>query len=810
MRLAGIAHDWRAAVKNHRRRPAFLVTAAVMLAAGLGFNTALYAVVRSVLLDPLPYAEPSRIVMLWTGRHPDGAGAVNSYPDFADWKSAATSFDAMAAYNISFGAIESPGQDPEEIGGATVSPDFFRVLGVRAHIGRTLEPGDYGPATDLGRPIVISHRLWQRRFGGDPGVLRRTITLAERPRIVVGVLPPEFRQPEPFWDQTADFWSPQIVSDEMRAERASRFLRVIARLGAGVEIDRARAEMDAIGKRLMAQSPATNTASVVLAPVADELIGDTRPLLLLYLGAAVLVLALAMANIANLLLARAVGRRAELALRAALGADRGRLMSQLIAESTIAGLAGGLAGLGVAAAGLHALRLYAPLDIPGADRIGIDAGVAAFAVVLSMLTGALCGLAPAWRVTRERMSSSLVEARGTHGPGVSRARSWLVGLEIALAVPLVVGAVLLATTLVKMQRVDPGFEAARVLQFRVTLAGERYKPDTARESFFRDLNTRLAAVPGADAVGIVSSLPLGGLNNFGGSIVYEALDGTPAQLPVGFRAASAGYFPAMGIPVRAGAPLSDAPGDADRVVINEKAAALMWGGANAIGRRIRFGLPGDATPEPWLTIVGVVGNVRHEGLTRDHIPEVFRPYAALPASTMTVAVRSREDPAALAQSVRQVVRDADSRLPLVGFGPATQYVEGQLAGARFGVLCAFIFGGLAIVLATFGIFAVLSFLVSHRTREIGVRMALGATPGQVRALVLRESLTPAIAGGAAGALMAAWLVRGLTSQLFGVSPGDPLAYAGAVALLLAVSMAASWWPARRAMGIDPIKALREQ
>ena len=809
-RLAAFAHDSRAALRNHLRRPAFLAAAALMLAAGLGFNTALYAVVRSVILEPLPYADPSRVVMLWTGRYPDGTGAVNSYADFADWKTSAKSFDAMAAYNISYGTIEGQGMDPEEIGGATVSPEFFRVLGVRAHIGRTLEAGDYGPASDLGRPIVISHRLWQRRFGGDPGVLQNTITLAEHPRIVVGVMPPEFMQPEPFWDQTAEYWSPQTVSDEMRAQRASRFLRVIARLGPGVTVEQARAEMDAIGRRLMAESPATNKASVVLAPIAEELAGDTRPLLLLYLGAAVLVLALAMANIANLLLARAVGRRTEIAVRAALGADRGRLMSQLIAESTIAGLAGGLAGLAVAAAGLHALRRYAPLDVPGLDRIGIDAGVAAFAVILSMLTGALCGLAPAWRVTRSRMSSSLSEMRGTPGPGVSRARTWLVGLEIALAVPLVVGAALLATTLVKMQRFDPGFEASRVLTFRVTLSGDRYQPREARAAFFRDLDTRLRAAVGTDSVGFVSSLPLGGLNNFGGTIVYESADGSLGELPVGFRAASSGYFQAMGIPLRRGSIYSDAPADADKVVINERAATQMWGAGNAVGRRIRFGFARDAEPGPWLTVAAVAGNVRHEALTREPLPEVFRPYAALSTSTITVVLRTKNAPAALSAAARQAVRDADPRLAIVALGPASQFVEGQLAGPRFGVLCAFIFGGLAIVLATFGIFAVLSFLVSHRTRENGVRMALGATPRSVGALVLRESLTPAAIGGVAGSLGAIWLVRGLTSQLFGVSAGNPLAYAGAIALLLAVAVAASLWPARRAMSIDPISALRDQ
>ncbi len=805
--------DLTTAVRAHARRPAFLFTAAVMLAAGLGFNTALFAVVRTVLLEPLPYTEPSRVVMLWTGRWPDGQGAVNSYADFADWKATSRSFEALASYNISLGTIRIGNADPEEIGGATVGPDFFRVLGARAERGRLLEADDYGALTELGRPLVISHRMWEQRFGRSPDAIGQLITLAGTPRRIIGVLPADFVQPEPFWGMTTDFWSPQILDAEAQNLRALRFLRVIGRLAPGVTLDQARAEMDAIGRSLMERWPATNERSVVVATVTDELVGDTRPMLLLFLGAAVLVLALAMANIANLLLARAVARRAELALRAALGADRGRLLSQLVAESTIAGLAGGLAGLGVAAAGLHALRLYAPSvlgGVPGLDRIGIDAGVAAFAVLLSMLTGALCGLAPAWRVTRERLSSSLVESRGTAGPGVSRARTWLVGLEVALAVPLVVGAALLTTTLVKMQRVDPGFDAAHALQFRIALSGDRYDEPGARASFLRALESNLTALPGVEAAGVVSSLPLGGLNNTGGAIVDEKPDGTLAQESVGFRSASAGYFAALGIPVRRGTLYSDAAGDVQKVVINERAARALWGAADPIGRRVRFGYLTDADIQPWLTVAAVVGDVRHEGLTREPNPEVFRPYLAHPRSTMMVVARTAGDPGRLVEPARRIVRDADPALAVVNPGAASGFVDGQLAGPRFGVLCAFIFGGLALVLATFGIFAVLSFLVSHRTREIGVRMALGATPGRVRALVLRESMTPAVIGGAAGALLAAWLVRGLSSQLFGVSAADPLAYTGTLALLIAVAAAASWWPARRAMHIDPIKALKEQ
>ncbi|HKW00382.1 MAG TPA: FtsX-like permease family protein, partial [Vicinamibacterales bacterium] len=492
-----------------------------------------------------------------------------------------------------------------------------------------------------------------------------------------------------------------------------------------------------------------------------------------------------------------------------LGATRGRLVMQLITESTAIGVLGGLAGLALAEAGVRLFLAYGTIDAPGIDQTRLDWTVVGFAAALSIATGALCGLLPAWRVARARFSSSLSDVRGSSGLDVSRARMWLVAGEMALALPLLVGAALLTQTLVRELSVDPGFDANHALQFRLTLSGPQYDGSAPRAAFFADLTTKLAALPGAEASGIVSSLPLGGLNNTGGSFLYEREDGSIAQIGLGFRAATSGYFTAFGVPLRQGRLFSDAPSDLNTVVINERAAETMWGPGNVVGRRVKFGQAGDPPDKmPWLTIVGVVGDLHHERLTTNPNPEVFQPYSSNTWTTMTVVTRTAGDPAALVAGARRVVHDLDPRLAMVALGPASQYVDHQLSRPRFGVVCATIFGALGLLLAAFGTFAVLSVLVAQRTREIGIRMALGAAPARVRALVVRESLIPAVCGCVVGGVIAAWSARGLSSQLFGVTPGDPATFTIAVAVLLAVAAAASWWPARRAMSVDPVKALR--
>lgn len=806
--MPAVISDFKAAARSLLRRPGFALSAGSMLAVGLGFNTALFAVVHAVVLKPLPFADPARIVMLWTGRNPDGTGSVNSYPDFLDWKAQSTSFEQLAAYNISMANITEAGE-PEEIGGATVSPEFFPVLGAQAMLGRTLEAADARVPLDRARPVVIAHSLWTRRFGSDPSIVGRTIVLNDRRRLVVGVLTESFAQPEPFWGKTAEFWTPLNVTASMEQQRAFRYLRVIGRLKQGTTISTARSEMDGIGRRLMATYPALNSSSVVVADLHDELVGDTGPLLWMFLGAVSLVMLLAVANIVNLLLARANGRSAEFSIRAALGASRRRLISQLVCESTLIGLIGGVTGLGFAQASIMLLERYGAVSAPGIESTALDGPVLLFAAVMSALTGALCGVMPALRVARAKLvGSSVSEMRGSRGLAATRARRWLVAAEMALAVPLLVGAGLLAQTLVSMQRVDPGFDPQHALQFRVSLSSAQYDSSAKQIQFFDDLHQRLRAIPGVTSVGMVSSLPLGGLNNTGGSLEYRRTDGTVASTSVGYRAIAGDYFDTLGIRVVAGRKFNDG-GDQNAIIINEAAARQMWGNENALGRLVRLDASGGPDAN-WLTVVGVTASVRHESLTRGASPETFTPYRQNTWSTMTVTMRGDREPSAFAAEARAVVHALNPRMPVVNLGPVSQFIDGQLARPRFGVMCASVFGAIGLALAMFGTFAVLSLLVSQRTREIGIRMALGADRLRITAMIFGQSLLPALVGCVAGGMLAAWLARLLSSQLFGVSAQDPRTFAIAVGTLIAAAGVASWWPTRRATKINPIVALRQE
>ncbi|HET9368973.1 MAG TPA: ABC transporter permease [Vicinamibacterales bacterium] len=799
--------DVIAALRGLVRRPGPALSAASMLAIGLGFNIALFAVVDAVLLTPLPYRDPDRLVMLWTGRNADGTGGVNSYADVLDWRAGATTMEGIAAFNISFGTLA--GDDPEEINGSVVTPEFFSVLGVPMLHGRGIEAGDERIRSEDGRPIVISHSLWARRFSSDPSIVGRTITLAERQRRVVGVVAPQFAHPEPFWYRNADYWSPLTVSDEMRSEHGYRYLRAIGRIRADSTIAAARAELDGIGRRLMATYPKTNTASVVVAPLHDELAGNSRPLALLFFCATGLVLFLGVANNVNLLLARANSRRTELAIRTALGAGRGRLATQMMIESLMLGLVAGLIGLALAHLGVRLFLSTTPVNLPGAESASLNPVVIAFGLGLSALTGLLCGVVPAARVARARLSSSIGDMRGSTGLEVSRARTVLVAVEMTLAVPLLVGALLLVRTLIDLQRVDPGFDPAQAMQFRLTLPDSRYSDGEARVEFHARLVERLDALPGVASVGAASSLPLGGLNNTGGSIVYERVDGSLGETGIGMRSATSGYFRALGVPLRQGRIFGDTAADAQTVVINERAASTLWPAMDPIGRRLRFGSPNDPADQiRWLTVIGVVGDLRHEALNRPGNAELFRPYQSNPWSTMSVVVRTEANQQALAQAIRAAVREADPSLPVVGFGAVREFLDGQLARPRFGVFCALVFSVLGLALAAFGTFAVLSLLVTQRTREIGIRMALGATPQAVRRMVLAQSMLPALIGCLAGALFSRWIGRALEAELFVVRPGDAVSLAAGLGTLVIVALAASWMPTRRAVRTDPIVTLR--
>jgi predicted permease len=746
--------------------------------------------------------------MLWTGHNPDGTGGVNSYADLLDWRARAQSFEALAAYNISFMTMTGVG-DPEEVHGATVTPEFFRVLRARFILGRGIEAGDELVDIDKGRPIVISYGLWTRRYNADPGILEHTITLGNRQRRVVGILSRDFVHPEPFWDAHADYFVPLPVAGDLRTNHANHFIRVIGRLKPGVTIAQAQSEMDGIGRDMMRTMPVSNTASVVVDRLQDDLVGDTRPLALMFLGASILVLSLAVANIVNLLLARVNRRRTEFAIRTALGASGGRLVTQLVMESTIVGLVGGLAGLGLARLAIQAVVAIAPSNVLGLEHAGIDLGVVAFTALLSAATGALCGVLPAWRVARARLSGTLVNSRGSSGLEVSRMRTWLIAAELALALPLLVGAGLLTETLVHLQRVNLGFDPSHTVQFRVSLTGARYAKPDAEVAYFDDLTRQLAAAPGVRSAGAISSLPLGGLNNTAGSIVYRRADGSDAETNVGFRVGTGGYFASLGIPLRRGRLFTIAPEDTKTIVVNDRAAAVMWGEADPIGQQLRLGRLGDVPgKDDWLTVIGVVGSLRHERVSVPPSAEVFQPYQANTWGTMTVVARTEGDPAALMPEVRRIVRDLDPKLAVVNLTTMSSIVDAHLERPRFGVEAAGVLGSVGLLLAAFGMFAVLSLLVAQRTREIGIRMALGSTARDIGALLVRESLLPIVTGCALGAAAAFSLTRLLSSQLFGVTERDPTAFVVALVVLLGTVIVAIWRPARRAMGIDPMKALR--
>lgn len=810
LRMRHVWDDVLAAVRAHVRRPGFASAAVVMLALGLGFNTALFAVVKSVLLTPLPFPNPDRLVMLWTGRNPDGTGGVNSYADLVTWRERSQSFDALATYNISFMTLVRDG-DAEEIHGSVVSPEFFRVLGARFAYGRGIEAGDENITFEQGRPIVLSYALWTRRFNADPALLNHTIMLGARLRRVVGITSPGFVHPEPFWDADAQYWVPMPVTDQMRTAHGNRYLRVIGRLKAGVPIARARAEMDGIGHQLMTEHPDSNRASVVVDRLQDDLVGDTKSLALLFLGASSLVLCLGIANIVNLLLAQVSRRRAEFAIRSALGASHLRVTSQIVIESTLVAIVGGLVGLGLARLMIQAIVAEAPSNILGLTRTAIDGGVIAFTIALSTATGLLCGMLPAWRVARARLGTSLGGTRMSAGLEVSRTRTWLVAAELALALPLLVGTGLLAESLVHLQRVDLGFDPSHAIQFRVTVDGDRYATSEADIAFFDELARRLRAIPGVTSAGAVSSLPLGGLNNTGGSIVYRQPDGSEATLSVGMRSTTAGYFPSLGIPVRRGRLFSMAADDTNTIVVNDAAAARMFGDLDPLGRQIRFGQAGVADKKsPWLTVIGVVGSDRHERVSTPPNPEVFQPYQSNTWGTMTVVAGTDGDPATLAPAVRRTMHDLDPRLAVVNLAPVSTFFEGQLERPKFGAEAAALLAGVGLVLAAFGIFAVLSLLVTQRTREIGIRMALGSTRARIGALLVRESMWPVAAGCLVGGLGAAALARALGSELFGVTATDPMTFAAAIATLVVTAILAVWRPARRAMGVNPIAALRAE
>ncbi|WP_342379725.1 ABC transporter permease [Myxococcus stipitatus] len=819
--MSDVTQDLRLSLRMLSRSPVFTVVAVLTLALGIAANTAIFSVVNAVLLSPLPFPEQDRLVMAWS-RTPAMPRWSVAPANFLDWRAQGDVFEGLAAFSQLH--VSLSGDDmPERLRGASVSANYFQVLGVGAALGTTFQPvaGETGPR----HVVVLSHGLWKRRFGSDPGIIGRSIRLDERSHEVVGVMPERFTLPDIGPRKTtptepAELWIPAPLHDipqlganagmDLSQSRDTSYLRVLGRLKPGVTLERASAAMSAVARRLEQEYPVSNLHSgVTLVPLREQIVGDVRPVLWVLLAAVGLVMAIACANVANLFLVRAAARRQEMAVRAALGAGRGRMMRQLLTESLVLALLAGALGVFLAAWGLDGLMSLVPAELPRLGEVRVDERVLAFALCVSLATGVLFGLLPALQASRPDLNGVLRQTGGGKLAGGQRSRDALVVGEVALALVLLIGAGLLLRTLWRLQDVDPGFREESVLTWSLSLPADKY-PDEARQgAFFQQVAERVASLPGVKSAGAATDLPLGGANIwFDVEVEGRAPPSPDESSNVGFQVVTSGYFQSLGIPLRRGREVTvlDTRATQPVVVLNESAARRFFPEGEAVGQRLRLG----DSSTPWLTVVGVVGDTRYDGPDKDARPEAYVPALQRSLFFMSFAARTSLEPLALAGSVRSAVAALDKDLPLSALRTMEQRVEAATARPRFVSLLVAVFALLSLLLAGVGLSGVMAYSARQRTREIGIRMALGARPSDVLRMVLGQGMRLALAGVALG-LLGAWaLTRVLSSQLFGVSATDPVVFGSLSVLVAGVALLATWLPAYRATRVDPQVALRAE
>lgn len=805
-------HDVRYALRVVRRSPGFTLLAVATLALGIGATVTMFSVADAVLIRPVPYRSPDRLVQIW-GRNVARNIPFHSvpYPDVAIWRQEARSFEALAAVVSASASLAGRG-DPEMVPVVRSNAELLPALGVALAAGRAFGSDEDRPGA--GPVAIISHDLWQRRFGGDPSALGELVKLDGVPYRIIGILPAGFTPPT----GRADVIVP-LADDGARERRGAMppSVLVFGRLRAGVTLEQAQAEMDGLSRSLDERFPGSAQGrNVRVWSLTDFRTREVRVSVLVLAAAVAMVLLVACVNVVNLLLARAGARRGEVAVRLALGASRRRLVTQLLTESAVVGAAAGALGVGLAFWGVQALTAIAPARVPSLDRAGLDLRALTFALVVSGVTVLLFGLAPAILLTRpadrSTLQGSLKDQGRRPGGAVGRGlRRALVAAEVALSVMLLVGAVLLLQSFARLQEVNPGFNPRGVMTATIALNAERYREPEQAVGFFRRFLDELQRAPGVAAAGITSSLPLSGHNQ---GIYMLAESGAVTRLAdapiVWFRRVSAGYFRAMEIPLLRGR-LFDASEarNARTVIVNQQMASRYWPGEDPIGRRIRVPARDPQAPAPWLTVVGVVGSIHHMALATPAEPEVYLFYVDTPFRTAAVAVRTTLDPDSLAPLMSRTARAIDPEQALSGVRTLDAALYNATSTERVSATLLTLFAVIAVALAVVGLCGVTSYLVDQRTHEIGVRMALGARRGDVLRLVFREGLAATAIGvvlGLAGALAAS---RVIASMLFGVSAWDPLAFAGAPMLLVLGALAGIWLPARRAVAIDPLAALRE-
>jgi predicted permease len=811
-----LLQDIRYGARVLARHKAFTAVAVITLALGIGANTAIFSVVNELLLRPLPYRDAERIVMLWEvtpeGRHQN----TTSRKNFLAWREQSKSFETIAAFSDQRANLTGAG-DPEEVSTQMASSGLFNVLGVDAVVGRTFTKDDIQPGAT--RVAVLGYGLWQRRFGGDRGVIGKPITLSGEPYTVIGVVPANFQwhiRSRSGTGKPAEVWTlltmPASQADTGGAWHG-RFLSVVGRLKPGVSREQADAELKTIEARISEDDPQYSKGySAEAIAVREQLVGNVRPALWLLLGAVGFVLLIACANVANLLLARAASREKEIALRTALGARRTRIVRQLLTESLLLALLGGGCGLALAWWGIQALVAISPRDLVNLQGVGLNLTVLGWTLAVVVVTGILFGLVPALEATRVDLNDTLKE--GGKGSGGQSARSRglrgaLVVAEIALALVLLVSAGLLVKSFARMRNIDTGFRTDNVLTMVVRVPETKYKEDSQFVNFFHQAEERIRALPGVRSVGIVNYLPLyGGL----GSATGFAVEGRPAPPPgeeptTNVRVSDAGYFGTIGIPVLRGRNFTEVEDAQARhvVIVSESFARKFFPGEDPVGKRVAVEMFDKPTP---TEIVGVVGDVRYDSLTDAAEPTVYFPHPELTYSFMTLVIHADGDPAQLTPAIRREISGIDPDQPISDVRTMTQVMAETVGRARFSTLLFGLFAGLATLLAAVGIFGVMNYSVTLRTREIGLRMALGAQPARVLVLVLRQGLVLTLVGVGLGLAVSLALTRVMSSLLFGVDATDPATFAAIVPLLTAVSLLACYIPARRATRIDPLVALR--
>jgi putative ABC transport system permease protein len=789
-------YGFRMLLKN----PGFTAVAVVVLALGIGANAAIFSVVNTVLLRPLPYADPDRLMVLRETKLPQFPEFSVSPGNFLDWQKQNTVFEKMAAIQGSAFNLSGDGE-PERFRGARISAGLFEMLGVNPAQGRTFLDEEDQPGHN--NVAILSHALWQRRFGADPNILGRAITLNATSYTVIGIMPPNFGFP----DRETDLWTPVAFSAQQAQQHGSHYISVIGRLKPGATVDQAQSEMSDIAGRIAGQFPDTNTGwDVRVTPMQEYDVRDMKFTLLVLLGTVAVVLLIACLNVANLLLARATARQKEVAIRTALGASRWRIARQLLTESVLLSIVGGGVGLLLAVWGVGLLLALAPEDLPRVKDVALDSRVLGFTLFVTLLTGLIFGLAPAMQASKPNLNETLKEGgRGSTGSH-HRVRGVLVILEVALALVLLVCAGLMIRSFLSLQQVNPGFNPRNALAVSVSLPGKKYPESDQQAAFFTQLVEKVAALPGVQAVGVTQSLPIQSDYVLGFNIQGRPPDPPGEDVSTNYYAVSPDYFKAMGIALIRGRIFTEQDRkDAPRVaIINETMAKKYFPDEDPIGKHINV----TNGPERFREIVGIVSDVKQYGLDRPTTAQTYEPYLQTPFSSMTLIVRTEGNPASLSAAIRSQVLAVDKDQPVSRIRLLDQVVSDSVAKQRFSMTLLGVFAVLALILAAVGLYGVMSYAVTQRTHEIGIRMALGASARDVLKLVIGQGMMLALIGIGIGLVASFGLTRLMASLLFGVSATDPVTFAVISVVLTGVALGACFVPARRALKVDPMVALR--